>query len=174
MHLIADSFQAGSPFIAFAVLTLPGNRIGKTIKAHIFLFQKMLQTPLCSESVIPNSLPVWFTTAGIFCAGLYTGKGSLSPSISGAFMGAGVSGEVCSAERGCSLEAGAGINPQLSSRIFSLLSVVLRSAIFLASNIFNKVKTNIGISVCTGLHLQISGDAANDNSLCHFRSFLPD
>lgn len=43
MHLIADSFQAGSPFIAFAVLALPGNRIGKTIKAHIFLFQKMLQ-----------------------------------------------------------------------------------------------------------------------------------
>ena len=35
-------------------------------------------------------------------------------------------------------------------------------------------KPDIGISICTGLHLQISGDAANDDCLCHFRSFLPD
>mgnify|MGYP006908030609 FL=1 len=51
---------------------------------------------------------------------------------------------------------------------------VLRSAVFLVSDIFHKVKPDIGISICTGLHLQISGDAANDDCLCHFRSFLPD
>src|SRR5699024_6824759 len=72
-------------------------------------------------------LPLKNTIQFLFDAGCYTGNGSLSPSISDALGGAGGSGEVCSAERGRSLEAWAGINPQLSNRIFSLLSVVIPS-----------------------------------------------